>query len=372
MAKHHPSNERIKREYFHYLKEARRRGNASVDAAAKALHRFEETTRWRDFKRFHREQAVAFKTTLSEQTNARSAERLSWSTVQATVRELRAFFLWLAGQPGYKTRIRYGDADYFNLSEKELSVARAKREKRVPTLEQMHHILSVMPSGTDQERRSRALIAFAVLTGARADALASFKLKHIDLDRGAIFQDPHEVRTKFAKSFTTCFFPVGGNALAILTEWVNWLRTERHWGNDDPLFPSTQSGLGPEGGFIAAGLSRNGWSTTQPIRDAFRDGCAAAGLPYFNPHSVRDMLALLGERLCRSPEEFKAWSQNLGHSDVMTTLNSYGTVPPHRQADLIRRMSLSGTFADPLYNADAAQLIAALAQKVSDGSMARQ
>ena len=34
MAKHNASNERIKREYFHYLKEARRRGEASIDASA--------------------------------------------------------------------------------------------------------------------------------------------------------------------------------------------------------------------------------------------------------------------------------------------------------------------------------------------------
>lgn len=92
---------------------------------------------------------MAFKTALTEQTNARSAERLSWSTIQTTVRELRAFFVWLAGQPGYKTKIRYDDADYFNLSEKELSVARAKREKRVPTLEQMHHVLTAMPVDSD-------------------------------------------------------------------------------------------------------------------------------------------------------------------------------------------------------------------------------
>ena len=104
MAKHNAANERIKREYFHYLKEARRRGEASIDGAAKALRRFEDATRQRDFKRFHREQAVSFKTALAEQSNARSGERLSWSTIQSTVRELRAFFLWLAGQPGYKNQ----------------------------------------------------------------------------------------------------------------------------------------------------------------------------------------------------------------------------------------------------------------------------
>ena len=61
MAKHNADNERIKRSYFVFLKEAKRQSEDSVDAVAKALARFETTTRYRSFKAFHREQAVAFK-----------------------------------------------------------------------------------------------------------------------------------------------------------------------------------------------------------------------------------------------------------------------------------------------------------------------
>jgi len=39
------------------------------------------------------------------------------------------------------------------------------------------------------------------------------------------------------------------------------------------------------------------------------------------------------------PEEFKAWSQNLGHQSVLTTLYSYGDVPDYRQAELIKKLS---------------------------------
>ena len=46
----------------------------------------------------------------------------------------------------------------------------------------------------------------------------------------------------------------------------------------------------------------------------------------------------LGERLCQTPEEFKAWSQNLGHEQVLTTFSSYGNVGGDRQAQLIRRL----------------------------------
>jgi len=70
----------------------------------------------------------------------------------------------------------------------------------------------------------------------------------------------------------------------------------------------------------------------------FRKAFEGAGLPYFNPHSFRKTLAHLGETLCSSPEEFKAWSQNLGHDGVLTTFTSYGAVDARRQSELIRSL----------------------------------
>ena len=72
-----PPNERIERAYFTYLKEAKRNGERSVDAVAKALNRFEVYTRFRDFKASHREQAISFKKHLANQQNGRTRELLS-------------------------------------------------------------------------------------------------------------------------------------------------------------------------------------------------------------------------------------------------------------------------------------------------------
>lgn len=47
----------------------------------------------------------------------------------------------------------------------------------------------------------------------------------------------------------------------------------------------------------------------------------------------------LGEKLCQTPEEFKAWSQNLGHESVLTSFYSYGDVPDYKQAELLRKLS---------------------------------
>src|SRR4051794_850188 len=84
MSKHNVSNVRIKREYLGYLRQAKGRDEATIDAVAKSLVRFEESTGWKDFKRFHRTQAVAFKTRLGEAVNRRTGERLSKSTILST------------------------------------------------------------------------------------------------------------------------------------------------------------------------------------------------------------------------------------------------------------------------------------------------
>ena len=176
------------------------------------------------------------------------------------------------------------------------------------------------------------------MTGARDSAIASFKLKHIDLDENCVLQDAREVQTKFSKTFTTWFFPVGEEVQNIVTDWVLFLTGKKLWGPDDPLFPATRIAVGDLKLFEAAGLDRKHWSSAGPIRRIFKRSFAEAGLPYFNPHSFRSTLAQLGERLCRTPEEFKAWSQNLGHEKVLTTFSSYGEVATRRQAEIIHEL----------------------------------
>ena len=182
-------------------------------------------------------------------------------------------------------------------------------------------------------------MAFTLLTGARDTAITSFKIKHVDLVNCSVFQDAREVKTKFSKTFTTYFFPVGELPIQILTEWVEHLKTELLFSHDDPLFPKTKVANTKDKKFSACGVLKEHWATAHPIRELFKRAFEKAGVQYFNPHSFRDTLVRVGEQLCQSPEEFKAWSQNLGHAGVLTTLYSYGDVPDYRQAELIKKLS---------------------------------
>jgi integrase/recombinase XerD len=341
MKTHNPQNERIKRAYFTYLVEARGYSEATLDGVAKAINRFETYTRFRDFKTFHIEQAKGFKASLAEQISARTKDPLSKATLHVTLGALKQFFMWLAGQLGYKSKISYSDAEYFNLSARETRIAMSRRPAPVPTLEQIRHVIQTMPTGTAIERRNRALIAFTILTGVRDGAIASLKLKHLDVDEGRVDQDARQVRTKFSKSFETFFFPVGHDIRLVVTDWVRYLRQENLWGLSDPLFPATKTVTGASRRFEVSGLDRRHWKSAGSIRKIFRVAFATAGLPYFNPHSFRNTLALLGGQICKSPEEYKAWSQNLGHENVLTTFSSYGDVGRSRQAEIIRALGMT-------------------------------
>lgn len=362
MRKYNANNERIKRKYLVFLKQAKGQNEATVDAVAKAIARFESYNQYKDFKAFHYEQAIGFKKHLASQKHHKTGKPLSLSTLNGAVRHLKTFIEWLSQETGYKSRIKYSDAQYFNLSEKDTRTAKAKRQQPVATIAQIKHVLNVMPSDTAIEKRDRALIAFTLLTGARDRAIASMKLKHVDFNADTVYQDAREVNTKFSKTFITCFFPVGDDVRAIVSEWVTYLKNECLMGNDAPLFPKTKMSQGEDNDFRANGLTNEHWASAAAIRKIFKGAFVQAELPCFNPHSFRNTLAVLGESLCQSAEEFKAWSQNLGHEGVLTTFYSYGEVQAGRQADIFKQ--LKEPRADNVGTGGVAELAKALAKEM--------
>lgn len=159
-----------------------------------------------------------------------------------------------------------------------------------------------MRADTPFQKRARAVIAFTLLTAARDNAIASLSLVHLDLQKRCVFQDARDVRTKFRKTFTTWFFPVGGQAEAIVQDWVAFLKSEYQFGASDPLFPSTLNGLGTNGKPGPIRFKREHWKNAGAIRTIFKEAFLSAGLPYFNPHSIRSTIARLGQRMGLTPE----------------------------------------------------------------------
>jgi hypothetical protein len=71
-------------------------------------------------------------------------------------------------------------------------------------------------------------------------------------------------------------------------------------------------------------------------------------------------LVRLGQVVCKTPEEFKAWSQNLGHDKVLTTFLSYGQVESPRQGQIIRGLGAPQVASQP----DVSELAKALMREM--------
>jgi hypothetical protein len=108
------------------LSRCRLRISGATDSRAPPTGSFgnKSALRRKDFKAFHIEQAKGFKRDLSDQRSHRSGQPLSKAILYATLTALKRLFVWLAGQLGFKSRISYSDAEYFNLSTKETRIAK--------------------------------------------------------------------------------------------------------------------------------------------------------------------------------------------------------------------------------------------------------
>ena len=337
MRKHNEQNERMKRRYITYLKQAKGKDEKTIDKALAALVLFEESTRFKPFKGFHIEQAGRFKEHLAKAKNARTGKPLTHATVDATLRMVKAFFHWLAGQPGYKSVLSYPDVEYFNKTAKNARIAHTQRDVLFPSIQQALHAFQAMPNGSDIEKRNKALFAFFMLTGARDGAVASLKLKHVNLADGHILQDGRDVNTKNGKTIDTWFYPVDPAYRECFEAWVRYLQDDKLFGREDALFPKPEIKV-VGGRFQTVGLSRQNYSGASKLIHIIREAFAMVQLPEYTSHSFRKTLGLYANRVCEKPEEFKAWSLNLGHEHMAITFNAYMPVDRTRHRELIQGM----------------------------------
>lgn len=338
-------NERLKRRFLDYRKYARQLSDKTLDRELAALERFDVWNGRKDFEKFHIEWAMGFRSYL-EQAKGATGRPLSKSTTRAIMATMREFTIWLSQQEGFRSRIRTPDADYFNLSRRDEAEARAAPARPAPSIKQAKRALDLMPATTPREMRDKAVFAMLCLTGIRVGALISLRIRHVDLEEKSVTQNPREVATKFGKRIDTFFAKGFPEAETALRAWITYLEDEAFYGPDDPLFPATAIAPTSNTGFAVEGFERRPWKSTEPARKIVNTAFQAAKLDSFGPHAFRHMLARHAAKHCTSVAEIVATAQNLGHSDVLTTLRSYGQISRERQRALITGESGDDVFED--------------------------
>jgi integrase len=319
-------NEAIKREFFEQLKGARGFSKSSIRTHAEAINQWQIFTKNEDFSTYDKSKAVAFTEWLGNRPAKTKTGKISLVTQYNYLRRVKKFFVWLADQPGYKSKILKSEVDYLRLSKADAQIARSGTTKKMPTFDDARKIIENISGKSEIDMRDRALISFALITGARIFAIVSLKMKSFDKALKQIDQNPGDgVKTKNSKKILTTFFPIGwDDPEKYFMEWYEYLES-KGFQPDDPIFPATAGGFtNNKSGYSKETIGQDAWVGTGAARKIFEKRCKNVGLPYFHPHSFRHLIVSILSKKRLTEEEKRAISMNLGHANVGTTFGSYG------------------------------------------------
>lgn len=342
MAKVNAKNERVKRSFFRYLKNAAGCCDSTINNIENAILLWQDFSKNEDFALYNSDRAIDFKKWLTKR--AFRGKPISIVTYHAYLRYLRKFFGWLSWEKGYRSRIKPNTVDYLKITEKEGRIATQSTPRNYPSLDYVGKLVDSIEPKTEVDLRDRALVSFTLLSGMRDKAIATLPLGCFDKEKLTILQNPRKgVETKFSKLIPTTLFPFDKKMLGLITDWLKHLET-KGFGSQDPLFPRSKLDQGADNlSFeVSSEVEPVFWQGTGRIREIFKRRCQAANLPYFPPHTFRHLAVNLAVASCKNGEEMKAVSQNFGHEYIATTLSAYGNYTPLRLTEIIKSMDFSG------------------------------
>ena len=279
MAKVNIKNERVKRRFFTWLKEAEGLCDSTINGIDKAILLYEDFTKQSDFTSFNSTRATAFKKWLTKRKS--KGKQISVTTLHSYLRYLSRFFSWLSWRPGYKSKITPDVVSYLRMSEKEERIATQYIPRQYPPLEYVVKLANSIEISSEIDLRDRALISFTLLSGMRDKAIVTLPLGCLDEEKLTISQDPRQgVQTKFSKYIPSTIFRFDEKLVGYLKGLVKHLK-DKGYGSRDPLFPRSKIGHG-DGNLSfepATEVEPLFWKGTGGIRELLKNRYQEAGLP---------------------------------------------------------------------------------------------
>jgi integrase/recombinase XerD len=335
-------NERIKRRYYKYMEKAKRFSADTICAHERAVEQWEVYTRYREFRRITTKQAGDFAGWLKAREN--KGKPLSASTQYQIVRLVKAFYLWLATQPGRNAKSITVALGYLTVERETVAEATSPGRRKVPSLEYIMALVNSITETDEIARRDRAMIAFLLLSGARASAVATLPLGCFERVNLVVHQDPRRgVKTKNRKYIRTTLVLFSKGLLSHFLDWVDYLTKTKLYGDEAPIFPRTKV-IQPEGGlsYEAAGVEPVFWADGSRVDHIVKERARKAGLEPYDCHSFRHTHVKLGFSSGRTGEEFKAISQNIGHAHFATTASVYSHLEEDEVSKIVSSLDFEG------------------------------
>lgn len=327
-------NPALRREWRLSLEKTRGLSKKTIDAKLAALSSYENFIGGRPFLKLNGDQIDGFRVWLTKEPSAATGERRSVSTTVHTLQHCLDFFDWLS-KSKHGHHLDREIVTWFTPTRADKERARIPAQREPPSFEEAKRALAAMPDETLSHRRNQALFSLLLLTGIRADALASLSLGSIDLSLSVVRQDARTVRTKFAKSYNVYFLPISNYALEKTRTWVTELKTLGLSGRD-ALFPRDTEIQRLENELRVSAYPC--WSGSSQVRAVVGNAFRSIGAHAHGPHVMRHMLLNYVLSLDPPPQMLVALSMNFGHSKLETTLENYARPTEEMRAAAISKL----------------------------------
>jgi len=283
-----------------------------------AIRDFEAVLGGKCFKQVTIADVAGYRESLKSRLCPDASRPLSNSTIRHRASFLKNFFGWLRGRKGFES-IDQNIQGYFDLPKRFEEPGLKRDDRPFPTIEEAAIMIEAMPVETWKERRDQAMVCIAFLGALRADTIISLRLEHLIPENKQIVQDGRQSRTKNGKSVRIYFFPVPLALSATVKAWKADL-VALGFQEKDALFPDER--------WLAEAGNRSSseiipvMKSTHAITRAFESASARCGKRW-SPHSAKHSIGRLGSKVCKTAEDQRAWSANMGHEQEDVTRRYY-------------------------------------------------
>lgn len=328
-----PINERVKYQYRSYLKRVLKKDEKTVLKALEYLRVFELFTNFSGFATYNNVQANKYIDHLFDET-------FSLSFINNATRDLREFLTWLERQKGYRSKIKYDDIGYLNITNNQKRASKTTEYKKSYTYDQMIQTIRLMPEVEMIERRNKAMISVDALCGLRISELRTIKIKNLIFEDGVWFVHANP-KDMLVKNSTSRYSPPVQLPQDITDNVINWRNEliQKHGFKDkDPLFPKIPRSFNWQN-LLESEITKEEMRSSSAVRNIFESAFKAANFEYINPHNFRHTRARFAAK--QSPEYLNATRQALGHKTIDTTLNSYGELSFEEQKVIIAAVTIN-------------------------------
>ena len=325
-------NDRILHDWLQF---AGRWDQKTISAKLATIRLFEDFCGGKAFSKLTNDDVVRFRDSLKASVETTAETPLSISTIRHRASHLKSFLEWLVEQKGYQG-LNKSLPGYLALPKKFDAAGLTERDRYVPTLSEATQLIEDLPCRTLKQRRDRAMVAIAFLAALRADTVTSLRVKHLDPASRTVVQDAKSSRTKNGKSLRINFFPLPDVFSKVVCDWK-----EEVLG----LGLSEEDALFPEERFMVRwnrpkhGKSIPVMTSTHAISSAFEMASKPLG-KRVSPHCAKHCIGNLSMEACKTPEELKAWSMNMGHESEDVTLRYYKNLPEDRVDEIFEQFDL--------------------------------